>query len=108
MSNSIVALTLILFLIFTASASHADTTSNSQVIIEGANITIRMTNNQPYAEFKPCDDCPYRLLSFTSTAPIYLKGQKTTTGALQNNQTFEGTIFIQNRPVEAISEIVAN
>ena len=108
MSKLTVALTLILFLIFTASASHADTASNSQVIIEGANITIRMTNNQPYAEFQPCDGCPYRLLSFTPTAPIYLKGQKTTTSALQNNQTFEGTIFIQNRPVEAISEIVAN
>lgn len=108
MSNSTVALALILSLIFTASASHADTASNSQVIVEGANITIRMTNNQPYAEFQPCDGCPYRLLSFTPTAKIYLGGQKNTANSLQDGQALEGTIFIQRRPIESISEIVAN
>lgn len=108
MSKPIARLTLIASFIFTINFSHADTTNNSQTIIEGANVTIRMTNNQPYAEFKPCDGCPYRLLSFTSTAQIYLNGQKNTASVLQDGQTMEGTVFIQQRPIESISEIVAN
>jgi hypothetical protein len=108
MSKIIATLTLIASFIFTTNISHADTTSNSLTIIEGASVTIRMTNNQPYAEFQPCDGCPYRLLSFTPAAKIYLTGQKTTASALQDGQVMEGTVFIQHRPIESISEIVAN
>ncbi|HZX15524.1 MAG TPA: hypothetical protein VFF22_01475 [Pseudomonas sp.] len=108
MVKSITSLILILSFISTISISHAETANNSRTTIEGANVTIRMTNNQPYAEFQPCDDCPYRLLSFTPTAQIYLNGEKTTASALQDGQTMEGTVFIQQRPIESIIEIVAN
>ncbi len=107
MSKLTAALTVTLFLIFTAGISHADSASNSQVIIEGANITIRMTNNQPYAEFQPCEGCPHRLLSFSPTTQIYLDGQNTATSELQDGQTIKGTIFIQSTPIESIREIVA-
>ena len=105
MSKSIAS--LILILSFISTISHADTASNSQVIIEGANVTIRMTNNQPYAEFQPCEGCPYRLLSFSPTTQIYLDGQNTATSELQDGQTIKGTIFIQSAPIESIREIVA-
>jgi hypothetical protein len=108
MSKVIAHLTLIASFFFTINFCYADTTNDSQTVIEGANVTIRMTNNQPYAEFQPCDGCLYRLLSFTPAAQIYLNGQKNTASALQDGQIFEGTVFIQNRPIESISEIVAN
>lgn len=107
MSKLIAHLVLTACLFFTISTVHAEIDSNSQTIIEMADVTIRMTNNHPYAEFTPCDDCPSRLLSFSPTAQIYLHGQRTAASELQDGQTITGTIFIQSSPIESIREIVA-
>ena len=107
MSNIITSLALAASLLLMANTVHAETDSNSQTIIEMADITIRMTNNHPYAEFRPCEGCQFRLLSFSPTAQLYLDGQKTTTDTLQNGQKIRGTVFIQNSPIESIREIVA-
>ncbi len=107
MSNFITTLVLAACLLFMTNTVHAETDSNSQTIIEMAEITIRMTNNHPYAEFRPCEDCQFRLLSFSPAAQLYFNGQKTTTDMLQDGQKIRGTVFIQNSPIESIREIVA-
>lgn len=107
MSKLITNLFLTACFLFTISTVNAEIDSSSQTIIEMADVTIRMTNSHPYAEFRPCEGCPSRLLSFSPTAQIYLRGQRTTASELQDGQTFTGTIFIQSSPIESIREIVA-
>lgn len=108
MSKLITTLALAACFFFTISTAHAEIDSNSQTVIEMADVTIRMTNNHPYAEFRPCDGCMSRLLALTPTAQIYLKNVKTKTDMLIDGQKMQGTVFIQTRPIEQIRKIVAN
>lgn len=108
MSKLTASLILTAYFFFTASTTHAETDSNSQTIIEIADITIRMTNNNPYAEFRPCGGCMSRLLALTPTAQIYVKDIKINTDLLVDGQEMQGTVFIQKKPIEQIRKIVAN
>jgi hypothetical protein len=89
----------------TAYAQEPDEASVS--ILEKASVTIRLMNNNPYAELRLCSDCPLRLLPFTRDAVIYLKGQRQTSQVLSDGQILLGTVFVQSQPVDSISEIVA-
>ncbi|WXL25098.1 hypothetical protein WG219_17605 [Ectopseudomonas mendocina] len=80
---------------------------DDSLILEKASVTIRMMNNNPYAELRLCEGCPLRLLPFTRDAQIYLKGQRQTKLVLSDGQVLLGTVFVQSKPVDSISEIVA-
>ncbi|KRW62837.1 hypothetical protein [Pseudomonas sp. TTU2014-080ASC] len=80
---------------------------DNSLILEKASVTIRMMNNNPYAELRLCEGCPLRLLPFTRDAQIYLKGQRQTKLVLSDGQVLLGTVFVQSKPVDSISEIVA-
>lgn len=93
---------------FAISAASAQSDNNRQIVIEAADVTIRMTNNHPYAEFRPCESCISRLVALTPAAQIYLNGFKTDAGALIDGQKMQGTVFIQTKPIEQVRKIVAN
>jgi hypothetical protein len=108
MQKLIASLTILVSLTLMSSHSLAETNNLKVTIIEMASITILKTNSQPYAEFKPCEHCPYRLLSFSPSAQIYLNGKKTSASELNNGQIAKGTLYIQHTPTESISELVAH
>lgn len=91
-----------------AGITHAeDSDTNSYSPLEMTSVTIRITGGHPYGELSPCPDCPLRLLPFTPDAQLYIQGLKTEASALQDGQALMGTVFIRNKPIDAISEIVA-
>ncbi|MDX1367462.1 hypothetical protein [Pseudomonas sp.] len=107
MSRLIAYFTLTATLLLTGITHAEDSDTNSYNLLEMATVTIRMTGGYPYGELSPCPDCPLRLLPFTPDAQLYLQGRKTEASALQDGQTLIGTVFIRNKPIDAISEIVA-
>ncbi|WP_061240654.1 hypothetical protein [Ectopseudomonas composti] len=86
---------------------YAEEDINSYTPLEMIEATIRMTGGHPYGELRPCPECPLRLLPFAPGAFVYINGQRMTADSLQNGQTLKGTVFLQNKPIDSIHEIVA-
>lgn len=107
MSRLIAYFTLTAALLLTGITHADDSVANSYSPLEMASVTIRMTDGYPYGELSPCPDCPLRLLPFTPDAQLYIQGRKSAASVLQDGQRLVGTVFIRNKPIDAISEIVA-
>ncbi|WP_457789150.1 hypothetical protein [Pseudomonas sp. PL-6] len=93
-------------LLLNASA-YAEEDTNSYAPLEMVEVTIRMTGGHPYGELRPCPECPLRLLPFSPGALVYINGQRMTADNLQDGQSLEGTVFLRNKPIDSINEIIA-
>ena len=87
--------------------SYAEEEMLTHSSLEMVEVTIRMTGGHPYGELRPCPECPLRLLPFASDALVYINGQRMTADSLQNDQVLEGTVFLRNKPIDSINEIIA-
>lgn len=93
-------------LLLNASA-YAEEGASSYAPLEMVEVTIRMTGGHPYGELRPCPECPLRLLPFSPGALVYINGQRMTADKLQDGQSLEGTVFLRNKPIDSINEIIA-
>ncbi|MFI8744902.1 hypothetical protein ACIGKL_07075 [Pseudomonas sp. NPDC077186] len=75
--------------------------------LEFVEVTIRMSGDHPYGELRMCEECPMRLLPFAPGALVYINGQRITADRLQDGQSLEGTVFLRNKPIDSINEIIA-
>lgn len=93
---------------FPSLAQSAEDDPNTYAPLEMTAVTIRITGGHPYGELYPCaENCALRLLPFTPSARIYLRGAPTSARDLQDGQELVGTVFINNHPIIAIDQIVA-
>lgn len=86
---------------------YAEEDINSYAPLEMIEVSIRMTGGHPYGELRPCPECPMRLLPFAPGALVYINGQRITADSLQDGKTLKGTVFLRNKPIDSIYEIVA-
>jgi len=93
-------------LLLLSSIAAADNESNSYVPLEMTEVAINKSGEHPYGQLRTCPDCPPRLLPFAPDAVIYVKGQPMPAARLENGQILRGTVFVSNKPIESIREIV--
>lgn len=93
--------------LFLGASVYAEEDTHSIISLEMVEVTIRMTGDHPYGELQPCPECPIRLLPFAPNALVYINGKILTSDRLQDGQTLEGTVFLRDKPINSINEIIA-